>query len=391
MNYTGQNTVNYTPASQRIASLDIIRGFALLGIVMVNSLGFNSSFFNFGGYYNSIPDTIQQQFYSIFISLSVDKFIFLFSFMFGYGIYMQYHKFISNNQNFGGFFGRRMLILSLFGVFHVLLLWAGDILFAYAIAGMVIFSLRKLSAAIQIFIALFFYFFIAMWLSAGLWVDLPDAMTSTCTECLDKARVVYSSGNYFDILQLRIQEYFAFRNNNLFYYLPKIMGVGLMGFVCSRFNLQQVVFKKKLLWTLILIIVAGIATLAYFGYEKIADFDSPYAIAVYMAGYEFMNLFMAGTYILLILLLTSFVKIANIFKPVALMGRMSLTNYLMQSLLLAIIFYGWGFGLFGQTNVILVVCIAVAIYCVQLIYSSIWFHYFNSGPLEKIWRRLTYR
>ncbi len=79
--------------TNRIQSLDILRGFALLGIALVNVLGFNASFFDFGGFYNNLPDPTQQKIYSTFIGLTADKFIFLYSFLFGYGFFLQFNKY----------------------------------------------------------------------------------------------------------------------------------------------------------------------------------------------------------------------------------------------------------------------------------------------------------
>ncbi|HPS84982.1 MAG TPA: DUF418 domain-containing protein, partial [Bacteroidales bacterium] len=107
-------------------------------------------------------------------------------------------------------------------------------------------------------------------------------------------------------------------------------------------------------------------------------------------GYELMNLFVASTYLIFILLIASFPTPARLLKPFALMGRMSLTNYLMQSLILGIIFYGWGFGLFGQTDVMMVVGIALCVYASQILLNIVYFRFFESGPLEKVWRRLSY-
>jgi uncharacterized protein len=110
-----------------------------------------------------------------------------------------------------------------------------------------------------------------------------------------------------------------------------------------------------------------------------------------MFGYEVMNLFIASTYIVLIILLTSFTSVTAFLKPVAMMGRMSLTNYLMQSLIMAVMFYGWGFGLFGQTNIVMLVCIALGIFVLQMIWSVLWFRSKKQGPLEKLWRDYSYR
>jgi uncharacterized protein len=375
----------------RIEAIDVLRGVALFGILLVNILGFNASFFDFGGYYGALPDAFQQSFYNIYISLTADKFIFLFSFLFGYGIWMQVTKFSQESQKFPGFFTRRMLILALFGILHIVLLWAGDILLPYAIAGFVILLLYKLNTRWLIPLALFFYLFIALWLTADVWIPLPNPLSSTCTGCLETARTIYPEGNYIDCLLLRLQEYWAFRNINLIYYLSKVIGIALMGFVASKLDLYQQITTHRKRSTLILIIIAITATAIYFGYEHIVDFESPFANAVYMLGYEVMNLFVAGSYLLFVLLIASFESVGKVLQPIAAMGRMSLTNYLGQSVILAILFYGWGFGLFGQTNVVLLVGMAIAVYGFQMILTMIWLRYHKQGPLEKFWRDFSYK
>jgi len=385
------------PVNQRIASIDILRGFALLGIILVNVLGFNASFFDFGGYYGSLPDAFQQNFYNIYISLTADKFIFLFSFLFGYGIYMQYRKFSQRGKDFIPFLSRRMLALGLFGITHILLLWAGDILLSYAVAGFVVMPLLRLSTKWQIVIALFFYFFIGLWLAIGAWVSLPMNLSSTCTECLEQAKVIYPNGNYIDCFKLRLLEYAAFRDINIIYCLPKIIGVVLLGLIASKYNLHQKVATNKLKWNLILIAVAIIGVISYLGFEKIVDQylfifkDSPFTDALIMSGYEFMSLFVGSTYLLLLLIIASYKTVAKLLWPIALMGRMSLTNYIMQSLIMSVIFYGWGFGLFGQTNVTSLVLIGIGVYLVQVILNIIWFRFYNQGPLEKLWRKVSYK
>jgi uncharacterized protein len=386
-------TPNIQPlqSNKRIASIDILRGVALFGILLVNVLGFNASFFDFGGYYNHLPDEFQQRFYNVFISLTADKFIFIFSFLFGYGINIQYNRFQERGGNFNRFFTRRMLLLALFGAAHILFLWAGDILFLYAIAGFVILLLYKLSTKWQIVFAVFFYFFIGIWLTFGVSLNLPDAMSSTCTGCLDKVRIVYAEGNYFECLSLRLYEYFAFRNINTFYYLPKIIGLTMFGFIASKYNFHKSVVKYRLKWSLALLVIAGIGTIIYFEYEKVVDFSSSYANAIYMTAYELMNVFVAFTYILLVMIISSGQSVAKFLKPLALMGRASLTNYLMQSLLLSIVFYGWGFGQFGQIKVTSVEFIALGVFLIQLIINLIWFRNYKQGPLEKLWRKWSYQ
>ncbi len=382
--------INPVSSRERISSLDILRGFALLGIVLVNTLGFNASFFNFGGFYSRLPDPFQQKFYNIFISLTADKFIFLFSFLFGYGIFLQFRRFREEGAGYTGFMSRRMGVLALFGLAHIFFLWAGDILLMYAIAGMLILAVRNLSTRGQLILAFIFYFFIAIWLAMSVFITLPDAMSSTCTGCLEQAKSVYPHGSYLDCLRLRLHEYWDFRNINLFYYLPKIIGISLFGFVASKYELHLRVADQVKNWFGIWLFVVIIAVAAYFNYAGIADPKSRFAPALTMWGYEFMNMSVAAGYMLFIFLITTNLSVTRALGPFALMGRMSLTNYLMQSLFLSILFYGWGLGLFGQTKIPLLIIIALGVYFLQMVMNIFWFRYRNQGPVEWVWRWVAY-
>lgn len=377
----------------RIQSLDILRGFALLGVALVNVLGFNASFFDFGGFYHNLPDPIQQNFYFILIGLTADKFIFLYSFLFGYGFYLQYQKYDTEGHQFTNYYLRRLFFLALFGVSHVVFLWAGDILLTYAFAGLLLFFLRKLPGQFLLLIGFGLYFFISIWLVLSIWIPLPNALSSTCTECLDDALIIYPTGNYFEILKLRLYEYFAFRNINLLYYLPKVMGILIFGFLASQNKLHEKISVSPKKWMIVFAIMAGISVILYFYYEslvfKLLPADSNYINALFMGAYELMNLFMAISYILLIILLSTFRF--NILKPLIYVGRMSLTNYIMQSVLFSIVFYGWGFGKFGMKEPLVIIWYAIGIFVVQLILSYFWLKNKKQGPLEWLWRKLAYR
>lgn len=301
------NSINtsVSPERNRIFSLDAVRGFALLGIVLVNSLGFNASFFNFGGFYLSIKDPWQLNFYSIFINLSADKFIFLFSFLFGYGIQRQYKSWKYDEWGFSGFFSRRMLFLFTLGALHIMLLWAGDILLLYSIAGIIVLSLRKLPNGLLLGIGFIFYFFIVFYLSAAVSLPIPNPLSSTCPNCLEEAKVVYSQGSYFEVFSLRLHEYFSFRNINLFYYLPKIIGLSLIGFAASTENLHQSIATRKFLWTIIWVFAIGVSIFLYFNFEKVGNINSKYSMPIFMAVYEIMNFFISTVYFLSIFLLAS--------------------------------------------------------------------------------------
>jgi uncharacterized protein len=379
----------------RIHSIDILRGTAILGIGVVNILGFNASFFDFGGFYNNLEDPHQLGFYQVFISLTADKSIFIFSFLFGYGVYFQYRNFGFNEPEFTVFFKRRMFYLALFGIAHIILLWAGDILLLYALAGMFLFFFRKSSERALLFLGVFFYFFISLWLILALWIPLPNALSSTCTECLSDALNIYPEGTYWQCFQLRMTEYVAFRNINLFYYLPKAIGIFFFGFLASKRNFHHVISNNLKASLLFLMLLGTIAALTWHYYEQVIFWAMPegsrFISAVYMFGYELMNFLVAGFYIMVVMILASSKGFSRLLMPLSYVGRMSLTNYIFQSIVFSILFYGWGFGLFGKQEPAEIIWYAVLLFLLQIPLSYAWLSYFRQGPLEWAWRKLSYK
>ncbi len=160
--------------------------------------------------------------------------------------------------------------------------------------------------------------------------------------------------------------------------------------MASLYRLYDKINKKSKNWLAVWIIISGFSVLLYFYFDSFINFEKPYAMAAYMTAYELMNLFLACSYLLLIFLVAQLKLISKILKPFELAGKMSLSNYLLQSVVMAVLFYGWGFGMFGQTNVKYLILLAVIIFAFQFMLSVFWFRIFRQGPLEKLWRRITY-
>jgi len=387
--------IHPTTLKNRIHTIDILRGVAILGIGLVNILGFNASFFDFGGYYHSLEDPEELSFYTSFIALSADKFIFIFSFLFGYGVFLQYDRFKGSESSFNTFFQRRMLYLALFGLAHIIFLWAGDILLMFAFAGMILFMLRKAPNRLIIILGTFFYFFISIWLLVSIWLPLPNALSSTCNECLNDALSIYPVGNYFQCMKLRLIEYTSFININLFYYLPKVLGVFFFGFLAGKLNLHKSIVDNYKRWFQIFCLLSVLAVLVFLYYETtifgIMPKGSKFMNSVFMAAYEFMNLLLASAYILFILLVASNRWTQKLMMPFSYVGRMSLTNYIFQSLAFSFIFYGWGLGKFGMGNPSTFIWYAVILFIFQVLASYFWLRYRKQGPLEELWRKLSYK
>ena len=390
------NSFRPTNPEDRILQIDILRGFALFGVLLVNVFGYNSSFFDFSGFYKTFNDPLNTQVFNLVIGYGADKFIFVFSFLFGIGFSIMHLKYQSDENYFFRLYLRRMLALMLFGVIHIVFFWAGDILFSYSLMGIILLVTRKLRSCVLLFLSVFLYFFPIIYIAIqSVNPVLPSALDSVSDLKMPYIIDVYSGGSYFKILSLRLHEFFAFRNINLIYYAPKVLALFIAGNLFYKHD-----FLKKInssvrngLALFLVLIIAGVS-LNIFTDSIVASLsglgENPFATAIYMLVFEMANIFLGFSYILLVLILTQLQHFDTILQPLKYVGRMALSNYLMQSLIFTTLMYSYGFARFGSFQPWQLVIMAVVVFVLQVVISRAYLQKFRFGPMEWLWRKLTY-
>jgi len=386
-----------THPNERIEQIDILRGFALLGVLLVNALGYNSSFFDFGGFYSTFTDSLNSTVYHIITNYAADKFIGLFSFLFGVSFSIMYLKNKNSDTQFASFYLRRLSILMIFGIIHIMFFWAGDILFTYSLVGVLLLLSRKLPSKLLLYMSVFIYFFPIIYLAINVsFPSLPDALSSTSHMTMPQVIEIYAKGSYLEVFKLRWHEYFAFRYINLIYYVPKIISLFLFGYLFYKHQYFEKInaSRNKYFTVSIILLITGILLNAYTSdiANSIINMNTnPYATTVYMMIFEMTNVVLILSYTLLVLTLTRFPFFNRILNPLKYIGRMSLTNYLIYSIIFTTVMYSYGFGKFGSFAPWQLLIFSVSFFIIQIILCKIWLQHYRFGPFEWIWRKLTYR
>jgi len=391
-----KTTFTPTNPKDRIEQIDILRGFALFGVLLVNVFGYNSSFFDFSGFYSQFTDSLNQTIFSLVVNYGADKFIGLFSILFGIGFSIMYSKQKENENAFLKLYFRRMLTLMGFGIIHIVFFWAGDILLIYALLGMILLLSRKINPQLLLIISVFMYFFPILYIALSVSFSfLPDALNSTSNFSSSLVKDIYSVGSFYEVFKLRLEEYFAFRYINLFYYVPKIISLFIFGYLFQSQNiLTKINFSKSKYFILgIIFLIVGILLNTYTLniVNSIVNTDTnPYYTTLYMGIFEITNVFLIFSYLLIILILSKTFILKTLLQPLKYVGRMSLTNYLTYSVVFTTIMYSYGFGMFGSFTPFELIIIAVIVFMVQIILCKMYLKRFRYGPLEFIWRKFTY-
>ncbi len=390
--------INFRPTDpkKRITQIDILRGFALFGVLLVNAFGYNSSFFDFSGFYKTFEDPLNSTIYNLVIGFAADKFIFIFSFLFGVGFSIMYLKYQKDEKHFFSLYLRRMLALMMFGIIHIVFFWAGDILLSYSLMGIILLFSRKLRSGLLLFLSIFIYFFPIIYIALqSIFTFLPDALSSVTDIKIPEVIDTYSSGSYFEILKLRLTEFIAFRNINLIYYAPKVLSLFIFGYLFYKYKFLDRINSSKAKYFVVFVVLFSIGIVATLFTDSIVNalavFETnPFYTAIYMGVFEITNIFLGFSYILIILILSQVSIFKNILAPLKYVGRTALTNYIMQSIIFTTIMYSYGFGKFGSFQPWQLVILAVLVFAIQILISKIWLQKFRFGPLEWVWRKLTY-
>ncbi|MCH7320682.1 DUF418 domain-containing protein [Solibacillus sp. MA9] len=377
-------------SNERIATLDILRGFSLLGILLVNMFGFYlpmPHIADLSNWFSEAQDIILQQLLDIYVQSS---FYPLFSMLFGYGLAMQFLKAKQTGASFYRFAPKRMVILFAVGMLHAIFIWWGDILATYAFCGVFLIALMRLPAKWLLIIAiivngLYHAFILSLYKVSGMFTMTTDSM-SVDIEAIQSAIAAYGVGNWADafsqrLVDLSIQMSGFMWISSLFTILPYM----LIGAALAKWRLIERAKEKLVLWFVLALVGIGVGI-----YVK-----SLPIVGAQTFGNEYLQVYIGGPilalgYIAVVTLITQLPVIAKILTPVAKAGRMSMTLYIMQSIVCTALFYNWGFSLYGEVNVQMGIFIALAIYVSQLLIAELYFTKFKQGPLEATMKRLTY-
>lgn len=393
--------------NERADILDILRGFALFGVLLDNVFGFTGWGFLNPQAREAIStwpsDRILGMLEQVFIN---GKFYSLFSLLFGIGFSIILERNIQRGVNPVKIFYRRLFILLLIGAGHLFLLWEGDILFLYALIGFSLPLFRKCSDRSLLIIA-------ALLIASPLLFDFSSVIfhykngdvLEKIAQTVDKRTGIPTDDSFASYLYKDGAGWQEWRNWQASGYLyrysyildsnriPKVLGMFLLGFYAGRkliyAKLENYIsmFRKLRFWGLIIGITAAIACFYFEFFEK--GIPNPVGLLhTFFYAISVVPLSLAFTSIICLHWIKS--NGNSSLKVLAPLGRMALTNYLMQTTLGILIYYGVGFGLGGNIGPSLFIPISLGVYIFQILYSNLWFKYFNYGPLEWVWRQLSY-
>lgn len=386
-----------TKEKKRIDLLDIYRGFAILGIFVVNIVIMNSTFLNqdeFAKQWTSNIDLISEKALQLFF---YTKFFPIFSLLFGLGISMQALKMFDENKLSFSFFGRRMLILFIFGVLHIVFLWSGDVLNLYAILGL--FTTLMIKRSNKLIIALFVIFlffpfydqvfeYVFNLMSFKPEIYLKDYTGKTVNQ-------IIKNGTYFEGLKLRLLEYVSNIPMLFGFLAPIAISMFLLGLYLGKnkiYNSLDLFLNQIKKPILTIAIITNLYRLLFlFVLVKIEIFKIENYREIFIKIMVLSDVAMGLFYLWVIGWIYYNAKWKNILSPLKYVGRMALTNYIMQSFIGLILFSSIGFKLYETLSPSETLIIAVLVFIFQILFSKIWLKYFRFGPLEWIWRCLTYK
>jgi uncharacterized protein len=390
--------------------LDVLRGFALLGILLINiELMRGPAFYEVMA--GDVPPRAQGidrvvQFLTGW--LAAGKFISSFAIMFGLGAALIAGRVVAKGATPRGLLARRYGWLLLFGLVHMLLLFPGDILFVYGVTGLVLLAFLNVrqrtaviwSAALVVFSATFGVLF--SWLGAVMrdpfGAPADDPLTRTFqgffADRADAAVRAHVEGSYLDVIGVNAVESLVIQGGQIFV-LPWLLGLFLLGFVIGRSGIvaDPSAFRPQLRKAAAIGLAVGLPlTLAQGTVDPIvliaggADTQvGAGLVALIMLGQ------LLGAPVLAVGYLSSLALLSLRFgtsRPLAAVGRMALSAYLLQGLLTLVVFAG--FSLYGQLGPAEAMLVVLGVWVVLLVVCPLWLRWFRFGPAEWLWRSLTY-
>ena len=387
------------PSGERIEALDVLRGVALLGIFIMNMPGFTHSLFT-----PPVPgpggvDALVVALRDVFFA---GKFNLLFGLLFGIGFTLQLGRLQAARPGSGvALVLRRLAVLLAIGLVHAALVWPGDVLVVYAVLGFALVAARRVGDRALLALLVLCLVFPAAWEAARPLLFSFETETVAAFEYQNfeaTNAAAFGAGSFVDAMResarmfawgysspLGLYSYTAF-------YVQMATGIVLGTLVGRRRWVERIDALQRPIRRAhgvagIVALAAGTAWLGLGGAAGDPFVGNAAAMLARTVGRAALMVF----YALSVVRLLGVAPARQWLRPFALAGRMPLSNYLLQTLLATFVFYGWGLGLWGRATPLIEVLLATTLFfLVQLPLSAAWLARFRYGPVEYLWRRLTY-
>lgn len=389
--------------SERLTSLDTLRGFAVLGILVINIQSFAmpfAAYFNPTAYGNLDGANYWTWFFSHV--LADQKFMTIFSLLFGAGLLLLTSRVEARGGSPARVHYSRMAWLLVFGLLHAYLLWYGDILVLYAFCGLLIYPCRTLRPRTLLILGLLVIAIgsgisLLGGLSMRFWP--PQELAKFLSDWQPPPEVIAREvaayrGGWMAQMQVRVPASFEFQTFIIFVWgMWRAGGLMLVGMALYKLRFFSAERSRAFYVVLIaLAVFAGLPVVLYGVQRNFAvHWDMRYSF-FYGAQFNYWgSLLVSLGWIGVLLLACKASRLGWLTRPLAAVGRMAFSNYILQTLLCTTLFYGHGLGLFGRVERVGQIAIVAAVWAVLLIFSTLWLRHFQFGPLEWLWRALTYR
>lgn len=397
---TGGEQISVVPVDQahRQLSLDFIRGIAIFGILIMNIQLFGNVFTSyFNPTVNGDFTGINRATWYITHIFFEQKFYTIFSMLFGAGVVLMAEKAAAKGASAAKIHYRRNLILLVFGACHGFFIWYGDILLTYALFALFVYAGWKSKPRNLIIAGLLLSILISLLMLSGAGSMPPEEVAKMQNQFLPS----------LDIIQREVQAYRGGWSDNQVLRLEamqqmigfiaifgiRIAGCMLLGMALFKLGIINGLRSKNYYRNLALLcLIPGLLIVTY-GATLMVESGFEDAIKIQMV-YGQIN-FLASIVVAL-----GYIGLFHWFylsdggrwfkSRFEAVGQMAFTNYISQSVLCTLIFYGIGFGLFSTLSRAELILVAIAVFTLQFVWSKWWLEKFNFGPLEWLWRSLTY-
>ncbi len=387
--------------NERIDSLDVVRGFALLGILVMNIQSFSmpaAAYMNPTAYGDLSGANLWVWILShIFAD---QKFMTIFSALFGAGIVLMWERAEATGRQSTGLHYRRTFWLMIFGLIHSYLMWAGDILFLYSICSLWVFWMKRRSPRTLIVVGM-----LVLLVSPALYALAAWSMPNWPPEAVEGMAVGWSpsaeanaatvanfQGGFRDQMRSRVPDAIGLHTAAFaFWGIWRASGLMLIGMALFKLGFFSAGLPASIYRRCIAVgAVIGLPLVAFGIY---ANFARDWELSRMFVGSQynyFGSLLVSLAYVAAVMLVCKNAVWPVLTRALSAVGRMALTNYLLQTILATTIFYGHGLGYFGEVSRVGQVGVVVLIWTLQVPFSIWWLGRFRFGPFEWVWRSLSY-